>query len=193
MTRENGKAQASKTDAQLVELVRHGDQRAFEQLVRKYLREAHGVARSKLGGDPDDADDVCQEAFLTALQKIESCQHPERFRAWLFTIIRNKAHNYREYLALRRDQPLYEATLVASSDDPSALVELGELEEDLGAALEHLSELQREVFVRFDMEGRDHGEIAGALGISRGASRFHLHVARKALREHLTAYPVAGA
>ena len=191
VTRENGKTPALDTDAQLVERVRLGDRRAFERLVRRYLPEAHCVARMKLGGDPDDADDVCQEAFVTALQKIEDCRNPDRFRAWLFTIVRNKAHNYRGYLAARRSQPLYEASTVASDEDASALVESHELQDDLSAALEELTELQREVFVRFDMEGRPHGEIADVLGISPNASRFHLHVARRALRPHLTAYPIA--
>ena len=67
VSRENGKAEPSETDAQLVALVRDGDQRAFERLVRRHLREAHVVAASKLGGDSDDADDVVQESFITAL------------------------------------------------------------------------------------------------------------------------------
>lgn len=181
----------SETDAGLVERARSGNSHAFERLVRRHLAAAHAVARSKLGGDPDDADDVCQEAFITALERIEDCRNPERFRSWLLTIVRNKAHNRREYLSVRATAPLDAAAPVASNEDPSARVERRELQEELTAAMEDLTDLQRRVFVRFDMEGWDHGEIAEELGISRGASRFHLHAARRALRKRLSAYPIA--
>lgn len=181
----------SQTDAELVDGVRTGDARAFERLVRRHLAAAHAVARSKLGGDPDDADDVCQEAFITALERIDDCRNPAGFRAWLLAIVRNKAHNRREYLAVRDAAPLDAVGPVASAEDTSARVERREFHEELSAAMAELTELQRRVFVRFDMEGWDHGEIAHELGISRGASRFHLHAARRALRKRLSSYPLA--
>ena len=76
------------TDGILVANVRRGDSRAFDQLVRRHLRAAHAVARSQLR-NPDDADDVCQEAFIKALKRIDDCRDPEKFRAWLLTIVRN--------------------------------------------------------------------------------------------------------
>lgn len=181
----------SRTDAQLVEGVRAGDARAYERLVRRHLAVAHAVARSKLGGDSDDADDVCQEAFITALERIDDCRNPAAFRSWLLAIVRNKAHNRREYLAVRDTAPLDAVGAVASDEDPSARVERRELREELEAAMEDLTDLQRRVFVRFDMEGWDHGEIAEELGISRGASRFHLHAARRVLRKRLSSYSMA--
>lgn len=181
----------SETDAKLVERVRAGDGRAFDRLVRRHLRAAHAVARSKLGGNDDDADDVCQEAFMTALQRIEDCRDPERFRPWLLSIVRNKAHNYRAYLSVREAAPLEAVEPASDTDDASARVERHELRDELAEALAELTKLQRSVFVRFDMEGRDHGEIAEELGISRGASRFHLHAARRALRKRLSAHRLA--
>lgn len=182
---------ASETDAQLVARVRSGDARAFERLVRRHLRMAHAVARSKLDGDPDDADDVCQEAFVTALQRIDDCREPDRFAAWLASIVRNKAHNYRSYLAVRRAAPLDSAHSVHSPEDTGEQVERHEFEAEIEEAVKHLTELQRAVFVRFDLEGWGHSEIAEDLGISQGASRFHLHAARRTLRKRLTAYPMA--
>lgn len=182
---------AAETDAELVARVRAGDERAFEQLVRRHLRMAHAVARSKLSGDTDDADDVCQEAFLTALKRIEDCRDPARFGSWLASIVRNKAHNYRSYLAVRQAAPLESIASVRSSDDSSEEVEREELEAGIREAMTHLTELQRAVFVRFDLEGWNHGEIAEELGISAGACRFHLHSARRTLRDRLTAFPLA--
>lgn len=184
-------AVASETDAELVERVRSGDPRAFERLVRRHLGVAHMVARSKLSGDSDDADDVCQEAFIAALERIDDCRDPARFRSWLLTIVRNKAHNRREYLAVRDAAPLDAVGPMASSADTSARVERRELREELATAMEGLTDLQRRVFVRFDMEGWDHGEIAEEMGISRGASRVHLHAARRALRKRLSTHPMA--
>ncbi len=188
---EDDRSDASPPDGALVERVRSGDTRAFELLVRRHLGVAHGVARRTVGGSHDDADDVVQEAFITALKRIDDLADPERFRGWFLTIVRNRAHNFREYQAVRTGSPLDDVVPVASSDDPSRRVEESELREELEAAMGDLTDLQRGVFRRHDLEGWDHGEIADDLGISRGSSRFHLHVARKALRKRLSAYPLA--
>jgi RNA polymerase sigma-70 factor (ECF subfamily) len=65
-------------DAVLVQRTIEGDARAFEGLVRRYLRPAHAVALAVVR-EPADAEDVCQEAFITALERIEECrQTPSR-------------------------------------------------------------------------------------------------------------------
>ena len=71
---------SGETDGILVARVRLGDSKAFDQLVRRHLRLAHSVARSTLE-NPDDADDVCQDAFIRALERIDDCRDPERFGA----------------------------------------------------------------------------------------------------------------
>src|SRR6185295_1699095 len=60
------------TDSRLVARALAGETRAFEELVRRHLRSAHAVALGVLG-NPADAEDVCQDAFLTALEKLEEC------------------------------------------------------------------------------------------------------------------------
>jgi RNA polymerase sigma-70 factor (ECF subfamily) len=75
---------------------------------------------------------------------------------------------------------------MAGADDPLADLERGELKRAFNAAVEHLSGLRRKVFVLHDVEGLDHGEIARELGISRGASRVHLHFARRTVRDRLS-------
>lgn len=179
------------TDAALVNRVRNGESQAFELLVRRHLGVAHGLARRLVGGDPDDADDVVQEAFIHALQKIDQLSRPHRFRSWFLTIVRNRAHSFRDYESLRKGPPLDDASNVTDGHDPSRRVEESELRQELEEAMRELTELQRNVFRRHDLEGWDHGEIARELGISRGSSRVHLHVARKAVRRRLTTYPLA--
>lgn len=186
-----GRAADSRTDAALVDRVRSGDAEAFNRLVRRHLRVAHGVARSRLDGNHHDADDVVQDAFITALEQIDRCRHPERFRAWLLTIVRNTAHSYREREAVRATEPLDRGLRIASPSDPSRVTEARELGKRLGKAMAELTDLQRKAFALFDLEGWSHAEIAQELGISRGSSRFHLHAARKRIRTHLDDLPFA--
>ncbi len=176
--------ESCETDGVLVARVRRGDSRAFDQLVRRHLRAAHAVARSKLD-IPADADDVVQDAFIKALQRIDDCRNPEGFRGWLLVIVRNTAHNYRERERLRAAAPLEKVASAASGDDPLADIANAELRGRLSEAMENLTELQRKVLVLYDLEGWKHGEIARELGISAGSSRVHLHVARRSMRRLL--------
>ena len=173
------------TDGVLVARVKRGDPKAFDQLVRRHLRAAHGVARSRLN-DPSEADDVCQEAFIKALQGIDGCRKPEQFRAWLLAIVKNTAHNRREYNRVRDTAPLEAAHEAASPDSPFEDVRRTEMRETLTEAMDGLTELQRRVLVLHDMEGWRHAEIGQELGISAGSSRVHLHVARRSLRKTLS-------
>ncbi|MBI4544302.1 MAG: sigma-70 family RNA polymerase sigma factor [Gemmatimonadetes bacterium] len=174
----------SQTDAQLVRQAQRGNTRAFEALVRRYLRAAYAVALAGVG-EPADAEDVCQDAYLRCLRHIGDCREPERFRAWLLAIVRNRAHNFRQYRKLREAEAEPAAGAAAAADSPLRDAARAELRGHLRAALEKLTELQRRVIVLHDLEGWQHKEIAGELGISAGASRFHLHVARRALRARL--------
>ncbi len=176
--------ESCETDGLLVTRVRRGDNRAFDQLVRRHLRAAHAVARAKLD-NPDDADDVVQDAFIKALKRIDDCRNPDGFRGWLLAIVRNTAHNYRERERLRSALPIEQAAAAASRDDPFATLANKELRGRLGDAMKNLTELQRRVLVLYDLEGWRHAEIARELGISAGSSRVHLHVARKAMRRLL--------
>lgn len=175
------------TDSRLVARARAGDARAFEELVRRHLRSAHAVALGVLG-NVADAEDVCQDAFLTALEKLDECRDPKRFAAWLMRIVRNRALNFRESRALRQGEPLEEEAAVAEAsevDDPGRRAEQSELRGRLLAALGRLPASQREVVLLHDLEGWKHREIADLLGTSEGATRVRLLEARKRLRTEL--------
>ncbi len=174
----------SSTDAALVRAARSGDAAAFETLVRRHLKAAHSVALSRVS-DPQDAEDVCQDAFITALEKLDACQRPEHFRAWFLTIVRNRAHNVRKYQEVRGTQPLEHAGSAANASDPGRDADRARLRERLSEALGQLTHLQRQVVLKHDYEGWKHQEIGDQLGISAGASRFHLHAARRRLRKLL--------
>lgn len=168
----------------LVERARAGEAEAFEELVRLHLRAAYTVALG-VTNDPTDAEDVTQDAFIAALERLEDCKEPDRFSGWLMQIVRNRALNFRRAQTIRAAAPLEAVENAASSSNPEKDTSRSLLREDLSAALGELTELQRQVVMLHDVEGYKHREIGELLNISDGASRFHLSTARAILREKL--------
>jgi RNA polymerase sigma-70 factor (ECF subfamily) len=171
------------TDADLVGRVRLGDLGAADVLLRRYLRSCRAVALAVTGSEAD-ADDACQDAFVTAMERIDGCRDPARFGAWLLQIVRNRARNLLRREKVRRSEPLEENVAAAASSAAIAL-ELDELRERLRAALATLPDIQREVVLLYDLEGWKHEEIAGLLELPQGTVRSHLHHARRQLRQIL--------
>ena len=167
---------------ELVERARRGDARAFEDLVRGFYRAAYATALA-LTGNGMDAEDVVQDAFIRALERLDECD-PDRFAGWLLTIVRNRAHNVRSRERVRDAAPVDEV------DPPSTVrtdrrVERDELAEALEGALATLPPVQREVVLLHDLEGWKHKEIAAELGMSEVMARQHLFQARRVLRARL--------
>ena len=175
----------AESDAALVARARGGDGAAFETLVRRHLRAAYAVALAQLGEEAD-AQDAVQDAFITALKRIEDCRKPDQFGSWLLSIVRNRARDHRRYRTVRDALPLDAAGEASGRDDPHRDAENEELRRDLLGAMDTLTELQREVILLYDVEGFSHREIGARLGISDGSARVHLFNARRALRERLT-------
>ncbi len=176
----------TETDAVLVARARGGDGAAFETLVRRHLRAAYAVALAQLGEEAD-AQDAVQDAFVTALKRIEDCRKPDQFASWLLSIVRNRARDHRRYRTVRDALPLDAASEAADRRaDPGRDAENAELRQDLLGALDTLTPLQREVILLYDVEGWSHKEIGSKLGISDGSARVHLFNARRALRDKLT-------
>lgn len=172
------------TDAELVRAVRQGSSEAFGVLVRRHVRAAHAVALSILG-DADEADDVCQDGFILALERLHQLRQPCRFRSWLHSVIRNRALNVQASRSRRAGPGLDALWVVSGLPAPDSEVERSEARREIRKAAEGLTFTQKRVFLLHDVEGMSHGEIAEALGISIGSSRVHLHMARRAVRGRL--------
>lgn len=170
-------------DATLVAGAIGGDAAAFETLVRRYMRTAHAVAMA-IVKEPADAEDVCQDAFIRALERLEDCRQPDRFAAWFLRIVRNRAHSVRRYLGVREAAPLDTQPLSSADPGPQKETERSQLRSDLKEAMEDLTEVQREVLLLHDLEGWKHREIGDLLGLPEGTVRAHLFHARRAMREH---------
>jgi RNA polymerase sigma-70 factor (ECF subfamily) len=174
---------ALSSDDRLVRKAREGDREAFEALVSRYQRPAY-LAALGVTGRHEDAEDVAQESFIVALERLEECRDPSRFAGWFLTIVRNRARNYIRRESLRRMEEIPVGT-ASQRPDPARDLESGELKEALSRAMEGLSEVRRQVVLMHDLEGWKHREIGEVLGIPPGTVRSHLHFARKALREAL--------
>jgi RNA polymerase sigma-70 factor (ECF subfamily) len=170
--------------ADLVRRAQQGEREAFAALVKSYLRPGYVVALSVVSR-PADAEDVAQDAFLKAFERLDSCREPEHFAAWFLQIVRRRAYNWLESRRLR-DVSDDGAKVLEFSTAPA---ESAGMRQALLDALAALEPRQREVVLLHDLENWTHPEIAAALGISEVWSRQHLFRARQLLRAKLGAGP----
>jgi len=175
-----------RTDGDLVRAALMGQSQAFGVLVTRYMRPGYLVALS-VTGNPEDAEDVSQEAFLVALKRLEDCRDPGKFGGWFLTIVRNRAKNLLRRERLRRGEELTPEISPGVGGPAEDLKQL-EIREQLSMGMEGLSEIRREVLLLHDLEGWKHREIAERLGVPDGTVRSHLHFARKHLRDRLEAF-----
>jgi RNA polymerase sigma-70 factor (ECF subfamily) len=137
---------------------------------------------------PADAEDACQDAWVRALEKLDTCRKPERFVYWLLQIVRNHARNLLDARRVRVAEPLESSAGAAApvgENDPLRDHERSQLRGRLEAALGEISETQRSVVLLHDVDGWTHREVAEFLGISEVMSRQHLFQARRQLRQIL--------
>lgn len=174
---------ATPPDADLVARCLDGDGEAFDVLVRRYYRTAFSVALGVLS-NRHDAEEVCQDSFVKALDRLEDCRDPSRFVQWLMMIVRNRALSYRTYRKVRETSELI-PEIAESKSSPFLDTARGALGDSLQAALATLNEIQREVVLLHDLDGWPHKDIADTLQITEVRSRQHLFVARKLLRAQL--------
>lgn len=178
-------------DAALVRRAREGDEGAFGALVRRHLKAAHAAALVVLG-DGADAEDCCQDAFISALRRLEDCRPEEKFRPWLLTIVRNRAIDLRRRQRVRHADSLdaiAEVGIVPASTAGGPLrdAERADARSHLAAAIATLTDVRREVVLLHDLEGWSHREIGAHLGLAEGTVRAHLFWARRDLRRRLSA------
>lgn len=168
-------------EQQLVARVRAGDVDAYDVLVRRYLERALGVAR-RLLGNPIDAEDLVQDAFLRALDRISTFDPTrQRFAPWFFRLLVNTGLNTRRARAVRATDP---EPLDARSSDamPDELLERREIRDRFAAAVAKLPPRQQTIVTLYEVDGLSAAEIAQSLEIAPETVRWHLHEARRALR-----------
>jgi len=192
------------TDAELVALAGRGDAAAFTELVQRHQDRVYALALHLLR-DPGEAEEVVQETFLAALEKLRDFRGEAAFTTWLHRVAANAA-----LMRLRRRRrspeapaelpveellPRFDATgrIDATpchdwSKRADEQLSDRQIREAVEQAVQNLPEDYRIVFLLRDVEGLSSEEMAGLLGISVAAVKSRLHRARLVLREQLGRY-----
>lgn len=173
-------------EANLVGAARLGDIAAFESLYRANRDRIYGLLWRICGGDPSLAEDLLQESFVRAWQKLDSFRGESRFSTWLHRLSANVALSDRR-IRVRR---IRHEVVMEEAVERTAIGERGvfiDKRMDLEKAIAHLPERARTVLVLFDIEGYGHAEIAEMTGMAVGSSKAQLHRARKLVRKELEA------
>jgi RNA polymerase sigma-70 factor, ECF subfamily len=163
--------------------VQAGDSGAFDLLVQRYLPKARLVAR-RLMQNPDDADDLVQEAFLRALERIATFDISRAFDPWFTRLLVNLGTDWQRKQTVRRTESHDPETFPGGSR-PDRETERSELRSSLQRAMDQLPDRQRLIVTLFELDGHSTEEVAEMLHITQATVRWHLHQARKALREML--------
>jgi RNA polymerase sigma-70 factor, ECF subfamily len=172
----------SPSDAELVRRVLQGDRDAYGPLVVRY-RLRFGRYAFHLLGNESDAEEVLQEAFFRAYRSLERCREPERFAAWLFSIVVNCCRT----AAVRRAR---QTALQISLDnsEPAGLAEPAESalsQEEIHRALAALVPEQREAFLLKYVEELSYEEMMQLTGAGESALKMRVKRACTRLRELL--------
>ncbi len=179
------------TEAEAIRLAQQGDAQAFERIYRLHSRRAYALCL-RMVGNPAEAEDLAQEAFLQLFRKIATFRGESAFSTWLHRLSVNVV------LMRLRKKKLAETSLdeTTEPDDESAgprrdiggpdLRLSGSVDRvNIERAIEQLPPGYRSVFVLHDVQGYEHNEIATIMNCSIGNSKSQLHKARMRLRRFL--------
>ncbi len=172
----------------LIERVQRGDTEAYDDLVSRYLRRVISIAWGFVR-NAQDAEDLAQEAFVKAYEKIARFRPAEPFGPWIYRIVTNLSLDVVKHRARFRHveiDEMGEEESTARRDGADLPARSNEIVRRIDDALETLPDMQRLVARLHLVEELKHPEIAAMTGLSEGTVRSHLSLARKKLKEKLT-------
>ena len=188
------------SDAQLVLQAGAGRKDAFDELIKRYQRQAVAVS-FRLLSNSQDALEVTQDAFLKAYKSLASLQKPEAFGGWLMRIVSNLSLNFRRSRKTRSQLPLDDCLGSTDSQeqgggsewmgrevDPLHRMESREMGVRLQEALKQLPDKQRMAILMFTIEEMPQKQVAEALECSVEAVKWHVFQGRKKLKEMMKDY-----
>jgi RNA polymerase sigma-70 factor (ECF subfamily) len=171
---------AASDEQRVIESVRAGNQEAFGVLVQRYLPRALALAMRILRHH-EDAEDLVQDAFLSALRHIDKFEPTRPIWPWMSRIIVNRGFDLAAARSLRFTEVLgNDAADQASS--PALDTERSEFYEQVRAAVAALPPRRRLVIQLFELEGYSVAEISELLESAPATVRWHIHMARQQLR-----------
>ena len=176
-------------DVQLIQRVLEGDDTAFSTLVRKYQRSVHALAWRKIG-DFHIAEDITQDTFLKAYQRLSTLKEPQSFASWLYVITANqckawlrKKRTWMQSLEDTSSAQLEKATYSGHIIEENEQMIEETQREVVKKLLAKLQESDRTVITLYYLGGMTYEEISNFLGVSVGAIKSRLHRARQRLKK----------
>lgn len=180
------------SDNQLVEAAKAGDSKAFEELVRRYQGMVYSLAY-RMVGDPDNAADLSQDAFLNAWRGLGKFDARSSFSTWLYRLTSNACIDF-----LRREKRRTALSMTVEDEEgerqaefpderyaPHRALEKEEARSALERALAALSPEHRQVLLLREAEGLSYARIAQILEVEEGTVKSRLARARLSLRDRL--------
>ena len=176
-------------DTQLIQRILEGDDTAFSALVRKYQKSVHALAWRKIG-DFHIAEDITQDTFLKAYQKLSTLKKPQRFASWLYVIAANhcstwlrKKRLWTQSLEDTNSAQLEKATYSGYVIEENERTTAEAQREVVKKLLAKLQESDRTVITLYYLGGMTYEEISEFLGVSVAAIKNRLYRARRRLKE----------
>lgn len=165
-------------ESQLILRSKNGDHTAFEKLYRDNIGRVYALCL-RMCGQKDLAEDLSQEAFIRAWQKLNSFRGDSAFSSWLFRLTSNVVvghmRKHSKWQVDSLDEQQYDQT--------PAVQKLPEHNRrDIEQALSVLSDKARIILIMYEYLGYQHNEISEITGMAIGTSKTHLHRARAALK-----------
>lgn len=182
------------TDEQLIERFTSGCMLSFEQIIKRYETKVHNLAM-RLTRNPEDAEEVLQDVFVTVYRKIEGFQGKSKFSSWLYRITVNAAFmklrkkkqdrnvSLEDMVPHARDRAIGNQSSHSSFCDSRAVNT--ELRDALETAIKKLPDEYRAVFILRDIDGLSNKEVSDILDLSIPAVKSRLHRSRLMLRRRL--------
>ena len=180
-TRSSGLSPVSNSDAALVARTLDGDLDGFAALMSRY-RDVLGRYACAMLGSRQDAEEAVQDSFIRAHRSLRNCRQPDRFGAWLFSILVNRCRTSQRRLFRHRRFSRKLPDNVASTGDEMAALEW---REEIARALGRLRPQYREAFLLRYVEELDYEEMASRTGVRGPALRMRVKRASDRLRELL--------
>ncbi len=173
-------------DRQLVELIRQGDDGAFETLVRRKTSKVYGLCYRVIGNG-EDAKDISQLVFLKLWENLDKYDPLYAFDTWLYRMVTNVAIDFMRNKQSRDNAVNSNLRLVKTAVDPeqTVTVQRKEVESVFNVVSNALSPKQKTIFVMSEMEDLRSSEIAKILGCRESTVRNHLFNARKLMQHQL--------
>ena len=173
------------TVAELVRAAQAGDREAFGELFERYRPAMVALAMRRVH-NADEAEELAQDVFVQAMQKIDQLRVPEAFGGWLRRIVHRMAINRmtRNRVALACDPETFEATCVAVGS-PEEIAECRERATAVRASIDRLGLLDQETLKAFYLQSKSLLEMSDQFEAPVGTIKRRLHVARKRLAKEM--------